>query len=108
MGFALHPYHFLHTHNGQGAEIQVSHSVVLHVYIGDKYRERFPKPGKAPRVLTVTTIFPPSNDNSGTALVCGKTERIKGACHVVGNLTRVQGTSVMAYTLHSHWEKVEG
>lgn len=107
MGFSRHPFVFerMSDEGVNGAHIQIGANVWIDVYEGEVYEELHPKPGKAPRRLTVTSILPPSNDNSGTARIGGTTERREEV--VVGmHQTKKGGTSVMAYTLHSHWKKV--
>jgi hypothetical protein len=101
MGFALHPYRFVRTMHEQAAEIQVGQDIHVKVAIGEVYEELFPKPGKGPRRLTVTSILPPSNENSGTARIGGTTAREYDLLDEKGS------TSIMAYTLHSHWKKVD-
>lgn len=105
MSFSRHPFVFERmTDEGvNGAHIQIGANVWIDVYEGEVYEELHPKPGKAPRRITVTSILTPSNDNSGTARIGGTTERSR----FPGDLDRQKGgTSVMAYTLHSHWKKV--
>lgn len=102
MGNAGHEYYF--RGDSVDAVIQVNGSTRLHVRIDDIYEELHPKPGKAPRRLTVSSILPPSNDNSGTARILGTTER--GMWAENDSIKVKGGTSVMAYTLHSHWKKV--